>query len=62
MLLQATASLISIKESDKKELKINTPWQNIGKIPLLFIIRKEKISIKKNPVIWRWKYNSVNIP
>lgn len=47
MLLQAMVSLISIKESDKKEKKINTPWQHIGKISLLFTIQKEKISIKK---------------
>lgn len=47
MLLQAMASLVSIKESDKKEKKINSPWQSIGKIPLLSIIQKEKISIKK---------------
>lgn len=31
MLLQTMASLISIKESDKKEKKINTLWQSIGK-------------------------------
>lgn len=45
MLLQAMASLISIKESDKKEKKINTPWQNIEKISLSFVMQKEKISI-----------------
>lgn len=47
MFLQAMTSLISIKESDKKEKKINTPWQSIGKICLLLIMQKEKINIKK---------------
>lgn len=47
MFLQAMTSLISIKESDKKEKKINTPWQSIGKICLLLIMLKEKINIKK---------------
>lgn len=47
MFLQAMTSLISIKESNKKEKKINTLWQSIGKIYLLFIMQKEKISIKK---------------
>lgn len=42
MLLQAIASLISIKESDKKEQKTKTPWENIGRISLLLWITESR--------------------
>lgn len=42
MLLQAIASLISIKESDKKEQKTKTPWENIGRMSLLLCITESR--------------------
>lgn len=42
MLLQAIASLISIKESDKKEQEIKTLWENIQRTSLLLHITESK--------------------
>lgn len=59
MLLQAIASLISIKESDKKEQKIKLHERTQEECLFYYILQKAKLGIEKKPAIWRWKHRCV---